>query len=1057
MKKRIFGLLLVLCLLVVLCTVGVSAAEVDFTQPVTCQHCNQRVTWLPMTAQLLASWTETNAINYDPSAGTHYYLAEDTITVSKGVLVAAGETLCLHLNGNTLTKETARPITVSGQLNLMDHAANAGIVSGYGDNSSTGCVIRLGTKGAAVNMYGGTVKMLSGSTNKTSFAGNGGCVYMVEGTTFRMYGGVIADGKAATGGNVYISKNSTFTMERGTIQNGQTVATAPASNITVKNQYGANVYVASGGTFTMEDGTITGGTASESGGNIGSYGTVNLNGGTVSAGKGKLGGNLLIVGGTGNIDGAAVTGGEATDRGGNVYMAATTCTFTMTSGTVTGGKSTNNGGNLLLNNGQATISGGTITGGSAGGNGGNISANVGANSETNWLKLTGGTVTDGTAAKNGDNVYVSGTLVLENAPTVEKGNIYFSAKGKLQVAATYAGQANVAFDAAHLPSNIPGGVLTDTLDSCEGAFAGKLYVENDPALPFLYGKAADTKLYVTGAARVAADGKHTWYEDNAVMMAAVDGTEDYLRAAAGDLTLAGDCVVDLSGQNVTVTGTGNVTFFDSANADFKTYGTATVTGAVVSNTVKTAVKGNDYYTVQEGNAYSFHRLSVELTNVSIRPSTAGIYYDGIWGCDEKLASTMVDTFGIAVSLTALPGETFDSALATAYTADQMVSGAPMTGVIIADILETGSDANDTNGRKPVYARAYLKLTDGTVILSDTGAAESLYSVMTRLDTLLTENVKQYRQFRPAAKAFYETWKEDGMGSWELPNISAEDDGVIDLLMIGNSFCFYYVEELEAMARAAGVPIRVCNVYAGGCTLTQHHTWWKNGESNYDFYVTEDGVRTKTEGVGLEWCLSQGDWDVISLQQVSSGMLNKTAEEHLEETTAIRAALYGYLKEQFPAADFYWHQVWSYELGYDRSGYQMDSTEKQQLVAGRNRDFAIGVCEENDVKRINTGEAWQYYRENYVGTNGLTDTLCARLSSNSGKGDGYHDGDWGGGQYLNACVWFEVLTGKDCRDTTYRPSYTYSGSTYTLDETLIDALQDSAHRAVADLRAWEAQQ
>jgi hypothetical protein len=204
-------------------------------------------------------------------------------------------------------------------------------------------------------------------------------------------------------------------------------------------------------------------------------------------------------------------------------------------------------------------------------------------------------------------------------------------------------------------------------------------------------------------------------------------------------------------------------------------------------------------------------------------------------------------------------------------------------------------------------------------------------------------------------------------------------------------------------------------------------------------------------------------ELVNIALPNFGLITNVGKAHLlgfgsyEGVKKTKGELYDYLQARFPEADFYWHQIWSYQLGYDRSGFQMDTTEKQQLIAGRNRDFAIGVCEENGVRRINSGEAWQYYRENYVGTGDLTDTLCARLSSNSGKGDDYHDGDWGGGQYLNACVWFEALTGKDCRENTYRPAYTYKSQNYTLDETLVKALQESAHQAVADLRAWEAAQ
>lgn len=123
-----------------------------------------------------------------------------------------------------------------------------------------------------------------------------------------------------------------------------------------------------------------------------------------------------------------------------------------------------------------------------------------------------------------------------------------------------------------------------------------------------------------------------------------------------------------------------------------------------------------------------------------------------------------------------------------------------------------------------------------------------------------------------------------------------------------------------------------------------------------------------------------------------------------------------------------------------------------------REFALGVCEENGVSRVNTGEAWQIYRKNYVGKNGLTDTLCARLGVGTNNvGDYYHDGDIGGGQYLNACVWFEIIM----RDLRPEGNYTCIGNTYDpvydgkykLSQELRTALQESAHQAVLEYD-WE---
>jgi hypothetical protein len=100
-----------------------------------------------------------------------------------------------------------------------------------------------------------------------------------------------------------------------------------------------------------------------------------------------------------------------------------------------------------------------------------------------------------------------------------------------------------------------------------------------------------------------------------------------------------------------------------------------------------------------------------------------------------------------------------------------------------------------------------------------------------------------------------------------------------------------------------------------------------------------------------------------------------------------------------------------------------------------KQYAIRVCKEFNLERVNTGEAWHLVRQ------GGYDDLCARLGVNGNKGDYYHDGDIGGGQYLNACVWFECITGQSCIGNTWRPDS-------ALSEDLINTLQEAAHDTVA---------
>ena len=284
---------------------------------------------------------------------------------------------------------------------------------------------------------------------------------------------------------------------------------------------------------------------------------------------------------------------------------------------------------------------------------------------------------------------------------------------------------------------------------------------------------------------------------------------------------------------------------------------------------------------------------------------------------------------------------------------------------------------------------------------------------------------------------------------------AKDD-TLNILMIGNSFCYYYVEELYGMLKAAGIEANICNVYYSGCSLQQHWTWWKSGEANYNYYTTNANGRATTEKVNLEYCLQQRNWDVISLQESSSGVRGSGGvDAHLKKAELWMTELIGYLKEQFPQSRHFWHQTWSYQIGYDRNGYKVTLPAQQEMDMLSQKDFSVAVCKTFDLERINTGEAWQLVRQ------GGYDNLCARLSKNDGAGDYYHDGDIGGGQYLNACVWFEALTGQSCVGNTYVPAYASSkvlsadltsklvlkNGKYTLSEDLIATLQQAAHKAI----------
>ena len=288
--------------------------------------------------------------------------------------------------------------------------------------------------------------------------------------------------------------------------------------------------------------------------------------------------------------------------------------------------------------------------------------------------------------------------------------------------------------------------------------------------------------------------------------------------------------------------------------------------------------------------------------------------------------------------------------------------------------------------------------------------------------------------------------ETTASTWEATNIMqktdpAQDD-TINVLMVGNSFCYYYTDELYHIAEAAGIKMRVCNVYYSGCKLDQHWTWWKNNQANYSFH--ENGEKL-IENVDLNYCLKQGNWDVISVQ--SATILTNNAEAALAENNPYLEDLLGYFRQQFPKSRILWHHTWSSQVGTTTTGSVMPDTAAQHARDEKIQNFALLVCDKYDMERVNTGEAWRIIRD------GGYDNLCARLGKKvegaaDHTGDNYHDGDIGGGQYLNACVWFEVITGQSCVGNTYVPQYTYHNVPYEMHIDL-ETLQNAAHQAVAN--------
>ena len=275
------------------------------------------------------------------------------------------------------------------------------------------------------------------------------------------------------------------------------------------------------------------------------------------------------------------------------------------------------------------------------------------------------------------------------------------------------------------------------------------------------------------------------------------------------------------------------------------------------------------------------------------------------------------------------------------------------------------------------------------------------------------------------------------------------DEQMNVLLIGDSCVSYWTDELYGLLNAAGYKdVRVCNIYSSGCTLQMYWDGHQAGEAKHTFYTVDQNGRTPTQNISLAYALGAYNWDHIILHNNRTSVVKGQTEPALEK-------VYGYVREQYPLTQYYWHQSWASALGFTGSAYSSLTVELRQALTKTLHDNAANVQKKYGFPVIPTGNAWEKVSDLPLFTTPIEGvdveqfTLCSRVADGAFKDDLIHDGDIGGGQYLNACVAYEILTGKDCRENTFRPSYTLYGRDCSLTEEKIEILQNAAHEAVQE--------
>ena len=256
--------------------------------------------------------------------------------------------------------------------------------------------------------------------------------------------------------------------------------------------------------------------------------------------------------------------------------------------------------------------------------------------------------------------------------------------------------------------------------------------------------------------------------------------------------------------------------------------------------------------------------------------------------------------------------------------------------------------------------------------------------------------------------------------------------LIRVLCIGNSFSWDAVEqELVPLCREKGVEVEIHNLYYGGCSLQQHAEFMLRDTAAYSHRVcTNSQSRIVKDTISLKQALRDGEYDFISLQQASHDSGIRSSYEPWLDILIDTVTAYQ------PKAQLCWMQTWAYSKDAKHPAYPRYQSDQQVMWD------SIQACMQyvqqifnahfstlnSQLTIVPCGTAIQLARQTKLG-----DTLCR---------DGYHL-NYSYGRYTAACVWYEILTGKDVRKNRYM------NPQMTLKQRRL--AQKSAHQAVRATR------
>jgi len=260
------------------------------------------------------------------------------------------------------------------------------------------------------------------------------------------------------------------------------------------------------------------------------------------------------------------------------------------------------------------------------------------------------------------------------------------------------------------------------------------------------------------------------------------------------------------------------------------------------------------------------RAVMSLDTVSLRPSVAGLYFGGTLTWDEDDPDIL--SCGIVVSLENSKPVADGSDNSCLYSTGN-------TSVLVTGVFKEGNtDAqNAQNAKKPVYARAYVQLSDGRYAYSDAVGVTLQHLAYTIDDRWESLSYNQKTSLRNMCMNY-----KSAVAAWEVPNMKNYSPAKETLdgkkvIFFGNSHTYYsrcVTDKGQTtthskrtgdqgifyqLCKANGIDVDITNYafgvhqlsdfYSGSCAAGKHdgHDHMADiPDFNYDYVIIQQGTK-----------------------------------------------------------------------------------------------------------------------------------------------------------------------------------------------------------------------